>query len=75
MSLDSALDISAYRYLWDGSEPGWVLHRVQWKSTHTLVPYNKETKSLLKIDDQETAKHVALRMKFGGVPVVDTVTD
>lgn len=63
------LDISAYRSLWDGSETGWVLLRISTKRGAVLVPFNTKRRELLELQDDEVVHHVALRMKFAGVPV------
>ncbi|MBT8495743.1 MAG: hypothetical protein KJO07_22025 [Deltaproteobacteria bacterium] len=65
------VDISPYSHLWDGTETGWVLFRIDGERGHVLVPYNTETYATVDFDDAEVAFHVAMRMKWKGAPVID----
>ena len=65
------VDISGYRYLWDGTESGWVLYRVSAERSQVLLAYNTKTFATVDFDDAEVARHVAMRMKWNGAPVID----
>jgi hypothetical protein len=57
-----------YSYLWDGSEPVWVLYVT---GEDRYVPYNEETQMALIIEDDDEFQQVTDRMKASGVRIVD----
>jgi hypothetical protein len=69
--MDVDVDISDYCHLWDGTETGWVLFRVEIDDGKVLMPYNMETFATVDFHDAEVAMHVAMRMKWSGAPVID----
>jgi hypothetical protein len=61
-----------YRYLWDGSTPGWVLLRDQGgPEPPTWTVFNLHTYAALIIEDDEIHAEVCREMLTHGVPVLD----
>jgi hypothetical protein len=58
--------LEGYSYLWDGSEPGWVL----FLTGDTYLPYNEETNMALVIEDDDELERVTDKMRASGVRVV-----
>ena len=58
--------VDDYRYLWDGSQPGWVLLA----AGDDYLPYNQETRRALIIEDDDEFEQVVEKMLELGVPVV-----
>lgn len=61
-----------YHYLWDGSEPGWVLLR------EPMLPggfcaYHADNRTLLHIENDDVNAAVCLRMKQEGVEIIDAI--
>jgi hypothetical protein len=52
-------------------EPGWVLVR----SEHGLLPFNRETKMIMLIDDEGENATITALMERDGVPVLDSLPD
>jgi hypothetical protein len=59
----------SYAYLWDGSEPGWVLVQLD-SAVHEaerLAIVHAPTRSALLIEDDEVRRDVTQRMLLAGV--------
>jgi hypothetical protein len=70
-------DIDKFRYLWDGSEPGWVLVRLETETGRgpgdPAYIYNTRKRVALLIDDEELADRVRQKMLMENVLILDTV--
>ncbi|HYQ40904.1 MAG TPA: hypothetical protein VER11_03025 [Polyangiaceae bacterium] len=68
-------DIDEYEYLWDGSEPEWVLVRVSRTSPDAVatVIYNTKTRMALIIEIDELAEAVQEKMLERKVRVLDSI--
>lgn len=63
--------LRSYAYLWDGSDPEWVVAMTSNEAEGGL-PYHRGRKSVLLIcEDDELAAAVVRTMLAHGVPVVD----
>ena len=65
--VEPAVTLDDYRYLWDGSESGWVLLA----TGDACLPYNRDTQRGL-IEDDDDFEQVIDKMKELGVPVIDS---
>lgn len=69
-------EIDRYKYLWDGSDPNWVLLKVSERcQTHNeqigmpYLVYNVATKGVLIIDDNVLGEKVIRMMLATGVRI------
>ena len=60
------MSLDEYRFLWDGTEPGWVL----FLTGDTYLPYNEETQMALVIEDDDELWQVTERMRAAGISAV-----
>ena len=65
--------LADFQYLWDGTEPDWVL--VDVNPTHSnyesrFVVENERTKFAVIIDNDDLAREVITRMRNAGVKVI-----
>ena len=65
-------ELGEYKYLWDGSEKGWVLIEAP-DAPGEYGVFNELTSVALLIDDDEINRRVTLRMKAMGCKVLDRV--
>jgi len=70
-------DISEYKYLWDGSDPDWVLVRERvdgdigpGEPTHI---FNARTRMMLAIENEVLAKFVLEQMLKARVRILDVI--
>ena len=61
--------ISEYRYLWDGSEEGWVLLSAP-KLCGGFCIFNENSRFLMHIDDEELNAALCDRMKNSGAKMM-----
>lgn len=61
-----------YRYLWDGSELGWVLLREP-ELLGGFCVYNKIRRALLHIEREDVNAAICLKMKQAGAEVLDEI--
>ena len=67
-------ELSEYEYLWDGSDPGWVLVAEDDAEPGVkFVIYNKKRKTMLLIEDASVSKAVNERMLSIGVEILPEV--
>ena len=67
-------ELSEYEYLWDGSDPGWVLVADDDAEPGVeFVVYNKNRKTMLVIEDASVSKVVSERMLSIGVEILPEV--
>ena len=66
-------DLADSAYLWDGSDPGWVLWRLGGADGRppSFSIFNRITKLALVIEDDEEAQRVMDAMASNGVDVID----
>jgi hypothetical protein len=62
--------IEQYAYLWDGTQPGWVLLRAP-ELLGGFSIYNKLNKVLLHLDDEKTNLMLCEQMKSIGCEVIE----
>lgn len=63
--------IERHKYLWDGTEEGWVLIKSRRGRLPTI--YNLQTKMALTIDDDRLYQEVVERMRESGTPILDSL--
>lgn len=66
-------ELEEFAYLWDGSEPGWCLVRVDATKplgAAALAIYNRDASHALIIEDDKVYAQVIERMSTAGCPVV-----
>ncbi len=66
-------DLDDFAYLWDGSEPGWVLWQlgeVERATTTATSIFNRITKMALVIEDDDLARDLIRQMKLNGAEVI-----
>ena len=59
-------ELEKYSYLWDGSESGWVVLKDKYKYTI----FNKETKMMLLVEDEDLNNRLAAYMILNGCEVI-----
>ena len=64
-------DLKKYSYLWDGTDPGWVLLRAP-DLTGGLCIYNKRG-AILHVESSELNQSLCQRLKQAGVEILDAV--
>jgi hypothetical protein len=57
-----------FAYLWDGSDPGWILFRL--RDGHSVM--NPKKDKMLIIEQHEIAEQVIARMLASGARVIST---
>lgn len=62
--------LAEYRYLWDGSRPGWVLLKAPDLPGGYCV-FHKINRTLLHIDDSNVNEAVCGKMKENGCEVLE----
>lgn len=71
------LNLMQYSYLWDGTEPGWVLvlhHATQGESSEdTMSIYNELTRMALIIEDDTVAREIQSQMLAAGIRTISSV--
>ena len=63
---DGATGLEEFAYLWDGSDPGWVL----WDLNGHRAPFHLGSKSALIIEDDVVAERVVAELVVRGVNVI-----
>jgi hypothetical protein len=61
-----------YSYLWDGSEPGWVLVKIS-DSKSGYLPFNRQTSRAVCIEIDEDNLAVCQRMRAAGCEIVESI--
>lgn len=61
-------DPEDYAYLWDGSEPGWILCKGKISDIPSI--FNRVTRMMLVVEDSEEWRALADRMLEQGVPLL-----
>jgi hypothetical protein len=64
--------LTAFSYLWDGSEPGWVLLKAP-ELTGGYCIFNETHPALLHIDDDELNDRLCRYMKQIGIKTIDSM--
>ncbi|WP_051826913.1 hypothetical protein [Kitasatospora aureofaciens] len=65
----AAGDLEEYAYLWDGSEPGWILF---WgKIIDIPAIFNRITRHVLLMEDEDEWRALTEVMRSHGVPLLD----
>jgi len=69
------MDIERYRYLWDGSQPDWVLVRDPSPpgGIDNLEIFNLSTYMMFVVEDDKLSKALTARMRKEGVRVIDSI--
>jgi hypothetical protein len=62
--------IEAYSYLWDGSQPGWVLLKAPALESGYCI-FNVSSSTLLHVDDEELNTALCNAMIEAGRPIID----
>jgi hypothetical protein len=63
--------VEHFRYLWDGSDPGWVMARASIEDESLVVIVHEPTNTDLTIEDDEAFEEIIRRMRAAGVRVID----
>lgn len=63
-------ELLAYKYLWDGSEPEWVLLQLDTTTHGAFSIFNRETKMVLVIEDNGVFEQVIAQMLNSDVEVI-----
>ena len=69
-------ELQKFEYLWDGSHPEWILHRLTYEKDPKLenfVIVNKLNQHALVIEDDKIADDVISRMQNSGVEMITNV--
>jgi len=64
-------EINEYAYLWDGSEPGWILCRGKIVDIPTI--FNRITRMIVLMEDNDEWRAVTDNMLSHGVPLLDEI--
>ncbi|MFJ9777643.1 hypothetical protein ACIRVF_41460 [Kitasatospora sp. NPDC101157] len=65
----AAGDPEEYAYLWDGSEPGWILFRGKIVDIPTI--FNRITREILLLEDEDEWRALTEVMRSHDVPLLD----
>ncbi len=65
--------LTEYRFLWDGSNPGWVLLKTSGHPSGYCV-FNRIHSTLLHIESSEVKEAVCKKMKELGCEILEEVT-
>jgi hypothetical protein len=66
------IDLQKFSYLWDGTNPGWVLLRAP-NLRGGFCIYNKIGRSLLHVESSELNKVLCERLKEKGIEILEAV--
>lgn len=66
--------IEDFSYLWDGESNRYALLRTQSDSTDIddLLVFDKVSKTVLLVEDQEVAREICRRLREKGIPIITT---
>ena len=64
-------NIEEYSYLWDGSQSGWVVLKDVYENTI----FNKETKSVLLVEDEDLNNRLAAMMIMNNCQVISKYSE
>ncbi|MBD0691147.1 hypothetical protein [Streptomyces sp. CBMA123] len=71
MTHRTAAELEGNSYLWDGSEPGWVLCRSKILDIPTI--FNRITRMVLLVEDTDEWRAITDVMLSHGVPLLDAL--
>lgn len=63
-------ELTEYRYLWDGSEPGWVLLKVP-DEPGVYCVFHKTNRVMLLIESERVNEAVCKKMRESGCEILD----
>jgi hypothetical protein len=65
-------DLEKYKYLWDGTDPGWVLVKAP-KLAGGFCIYNKQGRTILHVESKDLNVALCEQLRKKGVEILDQV--